>query len=162
MYYIVGSDNQTHGPINADTLNQWIAQGRANGQTMTRLDDSQEWKPLATFSEFAPALAHAPSSSSAASQSDSTGGVIPYKNVPALVGYYMSVFGLASILLPAIGVLWSIPTVVLGVKGLKKVKANPQLRGTAHAWVAIVLGGFTTIFHVVIIVIIIVGIVKSQ
>ena len=62
MYHIVGSDNQPHGPIDAATLNQWITEGRANGQTMTRLDGSQEWKPLATFSEFAPALVAAPPS----------------------------------------------------------------------------------------------------
>ena len=162
MYHIVGSDNQPRGPIDAATLNQWITEGRANGQTMTCEEGSQEWKPLAMFSEFAPALVAAPPSPTAASQSDSTGGLIPYKNVPALVGYYMGVFGLASLCLIGFGALWSIPTVVLGVIGLKRVKANPQIRGTAHAWIAIVLGGLTTIAHVVAIVFFIIAAVKAQ
>ena len=56
MYYIVGSDNQPRGPIDADTLNHWIAEGRANGQTQARTDSSETWQPLAHFPEFAPAL----------------------------------------------------------------------------------------------------------
>ncbi|MFM1557456.1 MAG: DUF4339 domain-containing protein [Limisphaerales bacterium] len=144
MYFIVGSDNQHHGPINVDTLNQWIAQGRANGQTMTRLDGSQEWKPLATFSEFTTALAHAPLATGSA-QGDATGGIIPYKNVPALTGYYMSVAGLLLMCVPVIGALFGIAVLTMGIKGLKKVKAQPEVKGTVHAWIAVVGGSIETI-----------------
>jgi len=42
-----------------EQLQQWIAEGRANGQTLARVDDGP-WKPLSTFPEFAPALRAAP------------------------------------------------------------------------------------------------------
>ena len=29
---------------------------------------------------------------------------------------------------------------ILGIKGLKNVKANPEVKGTAHAWIGIISG----------------------
>jgi hypothetical protein len=71
---------------------------------------------------------------------DSTGGLIPYKNPKALIGYYVSIFGF---FLPLIG---SIAAVVLGFKGLSFAKKNPRAKGTAHAIVAIVLGILGSLF----------------
>jgi hypothetical protein len=148
MYYIVGSDNQTHGPINVDTLNQWIAQGRANGQTMTRAEGSQEWKPLENYPEFGDALVRTPPVSGQ-EQGDATGGLIPYKNKHALIGYYMAFGGLLVGCIPAVGALYSIATIWMGVKGLKNVKANPVVKGTAHAWIAIILGAVELIAGII-------------
>jgi hypothetical protein len=52
MYTIVGGDGQRYGPVSADQLRQWIAQGRANGQTVTYREGG-DWKPLSTYPEFA-------------------------------------------------------------------------------------------------------------
>jgi hypothetical protein len=52
MYTIVGGDGQRYGPVSADQLRQWIAQGRANGQTLTYREGG-DWKPLSTYPEFA-------------------------------------------------------------------------------------------------------------
>ena len=52
MYKIIGADQKEYGPITADQVRQWMAEGRANGQTQARLDDGP-WKPLSTFPEFA-------------------------------------------------------------------------------------------------------------
>lgn len=68
---------------------------------------------------------------------DGTGGVIPYKNMPALIAYYLAVFSL----IPCLGILLGIPAVILGFIGLQRHKANPLVRGTAHAWIGIILGG---------------------
>lgn len=59
MYKIIGADQKEYGPITADQVRQWIAEGRANGQTLARLDDGP-WKALATFPEFAPTPGAAP------------------------------------------------------------------------------------------------------
>jgi hypothetical protein len=59
MYTIVGGDGQRYGPVDADQLRQWIAQGRANGQTLTS-QDGGDWKPLSTFPEFADLTGGAP------------------------------------------------------------------------------------------------------
>lgn len=56
MYRVVGADNQEYGPISAETLKEWIAQGRANSETLARYEDGGAWKPLRTFDEFREAL----------------------------------------------------------------------------------------------------------
>ena len=75
-------------------------------------------------------------------EGDATGGVIPYKNMPALLAYYL---GLAS-LLPFIGLLFGIPAFVLGILGLRKRAQNPAVKGSVHAWIGIVLGGLMSLF----------------
>jgi serine/threonine protein kinase len=71
---------------------------------------------------------------------DATGGVIPYKNPPALIAYYCGVFSL----IPIIGIIVGIPGIILGVVGLWRSRANPPIKGAVHAWIGIILGGLAT------------------
>ena len=72
------------------------------------------------------------------SQADNTmGGLIPYRNAPALVAYYLGIFSLV----PVAGLLPAVPAFVLGIIGLKKQKRQPEVKGGVHAWVGIILGG---------------------
>lgn len=71
-----------------------------------------------------------------APQGDATGGVIPYKNVPALIGYYLGVFSI----IPCFPI--GLAAFVLGIMGLKKARQNPQVKGKVHAWIGILAGGF--------------------
>ena len=71
-------------------------------------------------------------------QTDDLAGLIPYKNSPALIAYYLGVFSL----IPLIGVLLGIPAFFLGLKGLRVAREHPEARGKAHAWVGILVGGF--------------------
>ncbi len=64
-------------------------------------------------------------------------GMIPLKNKPALVGYYL---GIAS-LLPILGILFAPFAFVLGIMGLRKFKQNPHVKGHVHAWLGIIFGG---------------------
>ncbi len=57
MYKIIGADGRPYGPVTAEQLREYIAQGRANAQTMVQLEGATEWKPLSAFPEFAEALA---------------------------------------------------------------------------------------------------------
>ena len=72
---------------------------------------------------------------------DATGGIIPYKNPPALIAYYCGIFSL----LPCIGLVAGVPAIILGIVGLRKRKATPVIRGSVHAWIGIVLGSLTTL-----------------
>src|SRR5208283_4137903 len=56
MYKIIGADQKEYGPITADQLRLWIAEGRVNAQTSTRLESDANWKPLSEFPEFTGAL----------------------------------------------------------------------------------------------------------
>ncbi len=73
-------------------------------------------------------------------EGDATGGLIPYKNPKALIGYYVSIFGF---FLPLLG---SIAAIILGFQGMAYAKKNPAVKGTAHAVIAIVLGILGTLF----------------
>ena len=53
MYKIIGGDGRQYGPISIEQVRQWIAEGRANSQTLAQAEGATEWKPLGTFSEFA-------------------------------------------------------------------------------------------------------------
>jgi hypothetical protein len=52
MYRIIGADGKEYGPITAEQVRQWAAEGRANTQTKIRLEGSTEWKTLADFPEL--------------------------------------------------------------------------------------------------------------
>jgi hypothetical protein len=56
-YKIIGGDQKQYGPISADELRQWIAEGRLSGQSFVLAEGATEWKPLVTLPEFAAALA---------------------------------------------------------------------------------------------------------
>ena len=62
MYRIVGKDGQQYGPVTAEQLRGWIAENRANAQTLVQAEGSQEWKPLGSFPEFAADLKPPPAS----------------------------------------------------------------------------------------------------
>jgi TM2 domain-containing membrane protein YozV len=65
MYRIVGKDGQQYGPVTAEQLRGWIAENRADAQTLAQADGTQEWKPLGSFPEFAADLKPPPVSPSA-------------------------------------------------------------------------------------------------
>jgi len=56
MYFIIGGDQKEYGPITADELRKWIAEGRLNAQSRVKAESDAEWRPLAAFPEFADAL----------------------------------------------------------------------------------------------------------
>ena len=60
MYKIVGVDGQQYGPVNAEEIRRWIADKRANAQTLMQAEGSPDWKPLGSFSEFVSELKAVP------------------------------------------------------------------------------------------------------
>ena len=56
MYKIIGGDHREYGPVTADEIRQWIAEGRANGTTQAQPEEGGDWKALAGFPEFVEAL----------------------------------------------------------------------------------------------------------
>ncbi|PWU20256.1 MAG: hypothetical protein C5B50_04415 [Verrucomicrobia bacterium] len=53
MYKIIGADGQPYGPVAADQLRRWVSERRVNGLTLAQAEGSSDWKPLASFAEFA-------------------------------------------------------------------------------------------------------------
>jgi hypothetical protein len=141
QYTIKGTDGAEYGPVSTEELQHWIAQSRCTRESLVKVDGSGEWVPLATLPEFQDAFA-APPAPAPASAEGGVSTVIPYKNVPALIAYYVGVF---CIICPP---LLCFPAIILGVIGLRRVKENPEVKGTAHAWIGVLSGSFFfTSFH---------------
>src|SRR6266581_2597043 len=106
MYKIIGADGKEYGPITADQLRQWIAEGRANGQTRVLLEGTGDWKTLAEIPEFAailtaPAPGPAPGPIPAAFPGSIASDAAQLVNGPAIgliivaiLGFVAQVFGL--------------------------------------------------------------------
>jgi TM2 domain-containing membrane protein YozV len=60
MFKIIGADGQQYGPVSVEQLRRWIAERRANAQTLVQPEGAQEWKALGTFPEFAADLQPVP------------------------------------------------------------------------------------------------------
>jgi hypothetical protein len=90
-------------------------------------------------------------------EGDATGGVIPYKNVPALLAYYLGIFSF----IPCLGLLLAIPAVILGIVGLKKRRENPAVKGSVHAWIGIIVGGFFILVWGAVVILSIVGMIAN-
>lgn len=56
MYKIIGADGKEYGPITADQLRQWVAEGRVNAQTRILPEGATEWRSLSELPEFAAAV----------------------------------------------------------------------------------------------------------
>ena len=82
--------------------------------------------------------------------------VIPYRNFPALAAYYTGLLGLIGCAVFAIGGLFGIEAIILGISGASGLcgiiplglgifgfmiaRKSAKAHGTAHAWVGIALG----------------------
>jgi hypothetical protein len=57
MYKIIGADQKEYGPVSAEQLRQWLAEGRVNAQTQVLPEGATVWKTLRDLPEFAGATA---------------------------------------------------------------------------------------------------------
>ena len=141
MFRIIGGDGQEYGPVSAAQLKEWLAEGRADASTLVRREGTDGWQPLSripeltgVFPSYSPLPPPLPQS--AASDPDPATTIIPYKNMPALISYYLAVFSI----IPCLGILLGLAAVVFGIIGLKRARERPEARGKIHAWVGIALG----------------------
>ena len=129
MFKLLGADQKEYGPVSADQIRQWIAQGRANGQTRAQAAESTDWKPLAEFPEFADALRAA---ASPAGQPPPTPGSPP-PPPPKTSG-----LAITSLVLGCLGLLTcgitSLVGLILGIVALVRInKSKGQLGGQGLA-----------------------------
>jgi hypothetical protein len=143
MFKIRGTDQREYGPVPAAVVRQWVDEGRANGATLVQADGTTEWRPLHSVAELALALASPPSlppgpnAPSAPASNSGLNKVIPFRNIPALAGYYCGVFAL----IPFLGIVLGLIGLGLGIAGLRLAGRNPAAGGKVHAWIGIILGG---------------------
>ena len=144
-------DGQSFGPADAVTLRKWAQEGRippvanirAGDGTVSRAIDCEPIRDVMTRVASAPPMGAGPMQDGAGGSDNAASVIIPYKNGYALAGYYTSI----GALIPFVGNIAGPVAIFLGVKGLKAVNANPKVHGTAHAWIAIILGSIATLLY---------------
>jgi hypothetical protein len=126
MYRIIGADGHEYGPVSAEQLRQWIAEGRVNAETKAVAEGSSEWRPLGAFPEaslwFTPGIpprpAPTPSSPTNLLSARRTNGFA----VTGLVLGILSLFCLCCYGLP-----FNVVGLVFSIVGLVQIQNNPQV-----------------------------------
>jgi hypothetical protein len=142
QYKILGADGKEYGPVTAEVLRQWIAQGRANEHTSVQAEGSAGWKPLSSYPEFADAFT-----------GSSVPGIPPLSTAPATsVGpARTSRLAIASSICGILGFLClpALAGIVLGIMALARIrKSEKQLKGKGLAIVGISLSCLMGLFVV--------------
>jgi hypothetical protein len=154
-------DGREFGPAAMDVLVHWAREGRIS-TTAALIPVPDEVtanlpNPIPVLSEpRLAAILNAPPTiggalPAALSQpgDEAVATVVPYRNKPALIGYYLAIFGcLFAILIPVLGFVMPIAAIILGTRGLKAVKADPKVHGTAHAVIALAGGILGTLLAI--------------
>ena len=120
MYKIMGGDQREYGPVTSEQIRDWLAQGRANGQTLASFEGAP-WKPLSTFPEFADALRTAAPPTIPPGTYASSG--YPRSNNLAITGLILS----AIVCCPPL----SLVGLVLCTIGLSQILKNPEAYTTS-------------------------------
>jgi hypothetical protein len=128
MYKILGADGKEYGPINTETLRQWIAQRRAVATTSVQAEGGGAWQPLSSLPEFADALA--------VSQPGHPPGGFTGAQAPLAGPVRTSRLAIASLICGLLGFacLPALASVILGIMSLVKIShSKGQLGGKGLA-----------------------------
>ncbi|HUJ11172.1 MAG TPA: DUF4190 domain-containing protein [Verrucomicrobiae bacterium] len=134
MYKIIGADGREYGPVSAEQIRQWIAEGRVNGQTLTQTAGTAEWKALASF----PELLQKPSPPAPTILPPSAPQ--PQTNNSAIAGLVMGILSVTPFgwfcCIPVFGILG----IIFSSKALSQINRNPlQETGKGMAVTGLIL-----------------------
>jgi hypothetical protein len=147
-YTVRFPDGSTYGPAELPLLQQWAQEGRLSRDAVLVPGDGSPECPVATMEALRPHVMAPPTvfTGLPVRQPDDSAvaTLIPYRNAPALVGYYTSVASL----IPIFGLLLGPLAVTLGIAGYRKSLRNQHAKGAVHAWVAIIVGSLATLANI--------------
>jgi hypothetical protein len=146
MYKILGGDGKEYGPISADTVRQWVNEGRANAETQVQ-PEGAGWIALGQLPEFA-ALFAAPAIPTipAGAPSAFPAGAAPSGQAAQMV----SGPAIGLMVTAGLGALAQLLSMVINILG-----AGAGMMGAAHdqqaapAWANAMSGGLGVVFNVV-------------
>ena len=147
MQIFIHRDNQQQGPFSVDEVNDRLRSGDviASG-TFAWYEGCPGWMTLDRVPGVF--MLNTPPAFQPDRQpeikSDATGGLIPYKNPYALAGYYLSIFSM----IPFVGIPLGVAGIICGIVGVRRRNRNPMVRGTAHAWFAILFSALVILIQV--------------
>jgi hypothetical protein len=140
MYRIIGADGRQYGPVNAEQLRRWIAEGRANAQTQILAEGATDWKPLGAFPEFAGHFAAQPPPPI----NPVTGSHLRATNALATWGM---IFGILALVCCCPKILFGALGLVFSLIGLSQINERPDVyEGRGFAIAGIVLSVLGILF----------------
>ena len=149
MYKILGGDGKEYGPVSAETLQQWINEGRANALTQVQAEGGMGWTALGQMPEFRH-LFSAPAASFGTPVAAGTlgyGGLgqlpppPPANNPLALTGFVLSLISITIGLCCCYGLPFNIAGIIFSAIGLAQIRKEPgRYSGRSLAIAGIVLG----------------------
>lgn len=148
MYRIIGADGREYGPIPADTLRQWIAEGRANGETRARADDSADWRQLRTFPEFSLMFGSRsfPPPPTAPIEPPAIGSARK-NNSNAVIGLVLAIIAWTAGLCCCYGFPFSVLGLIFSLIGLSQINQEPdRYDGRGIAIAGIIVSGLNLVF----------------
>jgi hypothetical protein len=135
MFRILGHDKKEYGPVSEEVVRQWIAERRANAQTLVQAEGSAGFKPLREFPEFQSALAAV----GPAGAPSWTVTAMPPEKPPSGLAITSLVLGILTycLFIPAI------PAIITGHMALGRIRREPdKIGGKGLAITGLVLGYF--------------------
>lgn len=141
MYNIRGIDQKEYGPVSAEVVRQWIAEDRANAQTLAHFEGTADWKPLATFVEFSVALTAVGRPPALPGRPASLPPRVRAAPKSSGLAITSAILGMTGLFTCGIGALFGL---VLGVVSLLNIrKHRDQVRGQGWAITGICASGVT-------------------
>jgi prepilin-type processing-associated H-X9-DG protein len=133
MYRIIGADGREYGPVTAEQISQWLAQGRANAQSKVKSEGAADWQTLGSLAEFAADL---PRPASAPAPLIATPATAPKTSGMAIASLVLGILGPLSCGLTALVGL------ILGIISMNKIKeSGGQLGGHGLALAGTIVSG---------------------
>lgn len=146
MYRIIGADGKEYGPITADVLRQWIAEGRANASTNVLSAGATEWKPLGTLPEFSLLFAAQPA----------TPAIFPITPIRRPNGFATAGFilGLVSLVFCcSYGLPLNLLGLVFSIVALVQIRSNREMySGDGMAIAGLILSLISIVFYIAILI----------
>jgi len=132
MYKIIGADGAEYGPYSVDDLRNLILERRANAGTQAKAEGGGEWRPLASFPEFAEALQTAASIAPTMAISPAAAH---YDNLrfPELCAEAWTAFSKNALMLVAVNLVTIILSLAIGVVPFVGIIASFVLFGPLFA-----------------------------
>ena len=138
MYTIRDQNNELHGPVDEETIRQWIAEGRVDAQTLIQKNESsslygrgEDFQTAASFPEFVDAVSGGgppPIGSTVSPHQLPTQGT----NGMAITGMVIGILSIVSIY-PCLGLPFNILGTIFSYVALGQIKKNPQQDGHGMA-----------------------------
>lgn len=127
MYRIIGADGKEYGPISADQLRQWIAEGRAGATSHVFTEGSTEWKTLGSLPEFS--LLFASRIQPASPAAYQTGSTTSKGTAFATTGLVLGIVSLTVGLCCCYGLPFNILGAIFSAIALVQIKNDPARYG---------------------------------